>query len=73
MHRAVFDFEIRCCNGGDLRGRDFRLDMPSDAVGHDELERRVVGDMRLLMVDTADISRVRIVRQPHGRGAISTD
>ena len=73
QHRAVFDFEIRFSNGGDLQGRDFRLDIPSDAVGHGELARRIVDDMRLLMVDTVDIRRVRIVREAHKRGAIPAD
>ena len=46
QHRAVFDCPIRFSNGGDLHGRDFRLGTRTDAVGHDELARRLVDDMR---------------------------
>lgn len=65
--RAMFDFDIRFSNGGDVRGRDFRLDIDGDAIAADELGRRIVEDLRLLMVGTVEVSNVRIVSEAHKR------
>jgi hypothetical protein len=69
QHRVLFDFEITFSNGGDLRGRDFRLDIPGASVEEAALARHVVDDLRLLMVDTVRIDNVRIVEEAHKRAA----
>lgn len=68
-HRVVFDFEIEFTNGGDLRGRDFRLDIDGDDIDDAALVEHVVRDLRLLMVGPARILNKRIVAEPHRRGA----
>jgi hypothetical protein len=69
QHRVLFDFEVSFSNGGDLRGRDFRLDIPGPSVDEDALARHVVDDLRLLMVDTVRIDNVRIIEEAHKRVA----
>ncbi|MBO9715645.1 MAG: cyclase [Pseudoxanthomonas sp.] len=65
----LFDFEITFSNGGDLRGRDFRLDIPGASIDEAALARHVIDDMRLLMVDTVWIDNIRIVEEAHKRVA----
>jgi hypothetical protein len=69
QHRVVFDFGIRFGNGGGLRGWDFRLDIEGRDIDDAALARRVVDDMRLLMVETVRIRNKRIVAEPHKRPA----
>ena len=65
--RVLFDFEIDFANGGDLRGRDFRLDIDGDGIGDDALAAAIVSDLRLLMVERVRIGRKRIIDEPHKR------
>jgi arylformamidase len=65
--RVVFDFEIDFANGGDLRGRDFRLDIDGDDVADATLADAIVADLRLLMVSAVRITNKRIVAEPHKR------
>jgi len=69
QHRAAFDFEISCRNGGSLSGRDFPLDIPGDAIDGAALAARIVEDMRLLMAGTVVLANVRVVAETHKRGA----
>jgi arylformamidase len=70
QHRVQFDFEIEFLNGGGLRGRDFRLDLPGDDIDDDSLGRAVVADLRLLMVGSVRITNKTIIREPHKRAAV---
>jgi hypothetical protein len=66
-HRVVFDFAIAFSNGGGLQGQDFRLDIPTDDIGDDELAALIVADLRLLMVGDVRILHKRIVVEAHKR------
>jgi arylformamidase len=69
-HRAVFDFRITFVNGGDITGRDFRLDVPSRAVDPSAVGLLLVRHLGLRMVDRVELDPFRIVEEPHrgGRG-----
>jgi arylformamidase len=69
-HRAVFDFLITFANGGEITGRDFRLDVPGPDVDRSEVGLLLVGHLGLLMVDRVELDPFRIVEEPHrgGRG-----
>ena len=67
QHRVVFDFEVDFANGGDLRGRDFRLDIEGDDIDDAVLAELVVSDLRLLMVGSVRITGKRIIEEPHKR------
>lgn len=66
--RVVFDFLIEFSNGGDLRGRGFRLDIDRDDIDDRELADLIVGDLRLLMVERVRILRKAVIREAHKRG-----
>lgn len=65
--RVVFDFEVEFSNGGDLRGRDFRLDLDGDSISDGALGEYIVRDLHLLMVKRVHIRRKRIIREQHKR------
>ena len=67
--RVQFDFAVTFLNGGGLQGHDFRLDIPGDDIGDDELAEYLVRDLRLLMVQQVRITNKRIIVEPHKRGA----
>ena len=67
--RIQFDFAVTFLNGGGLQGHDFRLDIPGDYIGDDELAEYLVRDLRLLMVQQVRITNKRIITEPHKRGA----
>jgi arylformamidase len=69
-HRAIFDFRITFVNGGEITGRDFRLDVPSPDVDRSTVGTLLVRHLGLLMVDQVDLDPFRIVEEPHrgGRG-----
>ena len=67
--RIQFDFAVTFLNGGGLQGHDFRLDIPGDDIGDDELAEYLVRDLRLLMVQRVQITNKRIITEPHKRGA----
>ena len=69
QHRVQFDFEIEFSNGGDLRGRGFRLDIPGQDISDAALIDHLVDDMRLLMVERVRIGNKRIIVEPHKRQA----
>jgi len=65
--RVVFSFEITFSNGGGLQGQDFRLDIDGSSIDDDALAHLIVADLRLLMVETIDITNKRYVTEPHKR------
>jgi kynurenine formamidase len=67
--RVQFDFAVTFLNGGGLQGHDFRLDIPGDDIGDDELAEYLIRDLRLLMVQRVQITNKRIITEPHKRGA----
>jgi kynurenine formamidase len=69
-HRAVFDFRITFTNGGEISGRDFRLDVPGPDVDAAAAGLLLVGHLGLLMVDCVELDPFRVVEEPHrgGRG-----
>jgi arylformamidase len=65
QYRAVFDATVTFSNGGDLRVRDFRLDVPGPAVTEDALAGLLVRHLALLMVGEVRFDGVRVVAEPH--------
>jgi len=63
--RVQFDAEVTFGNGGDLRVRDFRLDIPGTDIDDGELAELFVRHLGLLMVDKVRISGKRLLREPH--------
>lgn len=64
-HRAHFDFEIRFANGGDLTGREFRLDLPAADLDETAIGRLLIAHLGLALVDTVELRGLRIVEEPH--------
>lgn len=73
-HRAVFDFRITFTNGGEITGRDFRLDVPGPHVGRSDVGLLLVRHLGLLMVDQVELEPFQIVQEAHrgGRGVAGT-
>ena len=63
--RVQFDAEVRFANGGDLRVRDFRLDIPGEDVSEGELAELLVRLLGLLMVGEVEISGKTLIREAH--------
>lgn len=68
--RVQFDFTVTFANGGGLRGEGFRLDIPGDDIGDNELASYLIRDLRLLMAQSVAITNKRIIAEPHKRGDI---
>ena len=71
--RVQFDFAVTFMNGGGLQGQDFRLDIPGDDIGDDDLADYLIRDLRLLMVQQVRITNKRILSERHKRGENATD
>ena len=70
--RVQFDFAVTFSNGGRLQGEGFRLDIPGDDISDEELADYVIRDLRLLMVQSIQMSNRQIISEPHKRpGAAS--
>jgi kynurenine formamidase len=69
-YRAVFDFRITFTNGGEMTGRDFRLDVAGPDVGPSAVGLLLVRHLGLLMVDQVELDPFRIIEEAHrgGRG-----
>lgn len=69
-YRAVFDFRITFTNGGEITGRDFRLDVPGQDAGPSVVGALLVQHLGLLMVDRVELEPFQIVEEAHrgGRG-----
>jgi len=63
--RVRFDAEVTFADGGDLRVRDFRLDIPGTEIDDGELAELFVRHLGLLMVDKVRITGKRLLREPH--------
>lgn len=68
--RVQFDFVATFANGGGLEGKGFRLDIPGDDIGDEELAAYVIRDLRLLMVQSIVINNKRVIVEPHKRGVV---
>src|ERR1700710_1769895 len=64
-HRAHFDFVVRFANDGDLTGNGFRLDLPAEDLDEAAIGRLLVAHLGLALVDTVELSGLRIVEEPH--------
>jgi arylformamidase len=64
-YRASFDAVINFSNGGDLTVHGFRIDVPGPDVDEAEIATLFVASLGLLMTDTARLSKVEIVAEPH--------
>ena len=64
-YRAVFDFEIRFANSGDLTGHGFRLDVPAADLDEAAIARLLVTHLGLTLVDTVALHDLRIVAEAH--------
>ena len=63
--RVRFDAEVRFANGGDLRVRDFRLDVPGDDISDAELGELLVRHLGLLMVGEVEILGKELIQEAH--------
>ena len=64
-YRAHFDAEIAFANGGDLRARGFRLDLPSNRVTEADIAELLVRHLGLALVASVEFSNLAIVEEPH--------
>jgi kynurenine formamidase len=64
-YRAHFDADVTFANGGGLQAQGFRLDLPGPDVTEEELARRFVAHLGLLVVGRVDLRGVRVVAEPH--------
>ena len=65
QHRAEFDADVAFANGGGLEVRGFRLDVPSERIGEDELGALLVRSLGLLMTERVELRNVRIIEEAH--------
>jgi kynurenine formamidase len=70
--RAEFDATVTFSNGGDLRARGFKLDLPRRALSDADLGDLLVRHLGLLMVDRVVIDNRRDVEEAHkgSRGVV---
>ncbi|WP_052668677.1 cyclase family protein [Nitriliruptor alkaliphilus] len=64
-HRVEFDATVTFANGGDLRVRGFRLDIPGDRIDREDVGLLLVRHLGLLMVGDIEVSNLRILAAPH--------
>lgn len=64
-YRAVFDAKVTFSNEGALQAQGFRVDLPDANVSHEEIARLFVTSLDLLMTESAVVSNVQIVEEPH--------
>jgi kynurenine formamidase len=63
--RVQFDAEVAFSNGGALQAQEFRLDIPGEDIGEEELGELFVRHLGLLMVGTVRISNKSLVQEAH--------
>jgi hypothetical protein len=63
--RAVFDAAITFSNEGGLQAQRFRVDIPNQKVSQEEIARLFVASLDLLMTDSAVVSNLQIIEEPH--------
>src|SRR5262245_31269884 len=64
-HPACVDATITFSNGGEISVEQFRLDLPSADVDHQEIGRLLVASLGLLMADDVTFSSVEILEEQH--------
>ena len=65
QYRAEFDATVTFANGGGLRTRGFRVDVPHPDVTRAEIAALFLAACGLLMADRVDLSGVRVFAEPH--------
>ncbi|MEV6956898.1 cyclase family protein [Streptomyces sp. NPDC051183] len=63
--RAVFDISITFSNGGGLRSEGFRVDLPAEQADADTVAKLFIRQLGLTMVDSADVSNLRVIQEAH--------
>lgn len=64
-YRAHFDFTVSFANGGSIHGEGFRLDLPQDDIGADEIGALLIRHLGLALVSEVKLSALRIVEEAH--------
>ncbi|NUT35065.1 MAG: cyclase family protein [Hamadaea sp.] len=64
-YRARFDAEVGFANGGGLQAQDFRLDIPAETIGDQDLAALFVKHLGLLMVAEVRLTGIEIFAEPH--------
>ncbi len=64
-YRAHFDAEIDFVNGGDLRARGFRLDLPSPDLTEAQIGELLVRHLGLALVGGVRLANLEIVEEAH--------
>lgn len=64
-YRAVFDAAITFSNEGGLQAQRFRVDIPDANVSLEEIARLFMTSLDLLMTESAVVSNVQIIEEPH--------
>lgn len=64
-YRAIFDATITFSNEGGLQAQRFRVDLPDANVNDEEIARLFVASLDLLMTESAVVSNVQIIEEPH--------
>jgi arylformamidase len=65
QYRAVFDAVVTFRNGGGLQAQGFRVDVPHPDVTEAEIAGLFVTSLSLLLVETVELSQVRVFGEPH--------
>lgn len=63
--RVEFDAEVTFSNGGGLTAREFRLDIAGCEISDTAIGELLVAHLGLLMVGGVEITRKRVLREPH--------
>lgn len=64
-YRAEFDAAAAFTNGGDLRVKGFRVDIPDRDVSTSQIAELFVASLGLLMTRNVELANVRILEEPH--------
>jgi arylformamidase len=64
-YRAEFDAAVTFLNGGGLRAKGFRVDVPGPDVTPDQVGALFVASLSLLMVDTVEVTGLRVIAEAH--------
>lgn len=65
QYRAVFDAAVTFSNEGGLQAQRFRVDLPSPDVSDELIAELFVRSLDLLMTESATVSNVQIIEEPH--------
>lgn len=65
QYRAELDADVAFSNGGDLRVRGFRVDVPGPDVDEDQVAQLLVRSLGLLMTGAVTVHALRVLEEPH--------